>query len=76
MSQLRPSTAIQWPTHKRKAAKRKRLRRNPYSLHLDQPERKQLMPEITEPPTIESSVLQLLDIISELITRVEALEAK
>jgi len=29
MSQLRPSTAIQWPTHKRKAAKRKRLRRNP-----------------------------------------------
>lgn len=48
----------------------------PYSLHLDQPERKQLMPEITEPPTIESSVLQLLDIISELITRVEALESK
>ena len=34
------------------------------------------MPELTEPPTIESAVLQLLDIISELITRVEALEAK
>lgn len=34
------------------------------------------MPEATEPPTIESSVLQLLDIVSQLIARVEALEAK
>ena len=34
------------------------------------------MPEITEPPTIESSVLQLLDIVAVLIARVEALEAK
>jgi len=32
------------------------------------------MPEITEPPTIESAVLQLLDIVSELIARVETLE--
>ena len=34
------------------------------------------MPELTEPPTIESSVLQLLDIVSALIARVEALEGK
>ena len=34
------------------------------------------MPEITEPPTIESAVLQLLDIISEIIRRVAALEVK
>jgi len=34
------------------------------------------MPELTDPPTIESSVLQLLDIVSALIARVEALEAK
>ena len=33
------------------------------------------MPEIKEPPTIESAVLELLDIVSQLITRVEALEA-
>ena len=34
------------------------------------------MPELTDPPTIESSVLQLLDIVSALIARVEALEGK
>ena len=34
------------------------------------------MPETPEPPTIESVVDQLADIVSELITRVEALEAK
>ena len=49
--------------------------KEPHPLHPD-PDGNQLMPEITEPPTIESAVLQLMDIISELITRVEALEAK
>ena len=34
------------------------------------------MPEITEPPTIESVVEQMADIVGELIARVEALEAK
>ena len=47
----------------------------PYPLHLD-PNGKQLMNEIPEPPTIESVVLELLDIVSQLSTRVEALEAK
>ena len=34
------------------------------------------MPETTEPPTIESILGDLADIVSELIARVEALEAK
>lgn len=34
------------------------------------------MPEITEPPTIDSILLELLGIIGELVARVIALEAK
>ena len=34
------------------------------------------MPEITEPPPIESVVEQMAGIVGELIARVEALEAK
>ena len=34
------------------------------------------MPETIEPPTIDSILLELLGIIGELVTRVQALEAK
>ena len=34
------------------------------------------MPETTEPPTIDSILLELLGIIGEIVARVIALEAK
>ena len=34
------------------------------------------MPEVTEPPTIDSILLELLGIVAELVARVEALEVK
>ena len=34
------------------------------------------MPEITEPPTVETALLELVGIVAELVARVEALEAK
>lgn len=34
------------------------------------------MPEITEPPTIETALLELVGIVAELVSRVEILEGK